>query len=359
MKWIIAFILALTGCSSPAPKKDLVKPVVIAQATQGDVPIYIETIGNAYASITVDLRPEVQGKVIETHVKQGQYVKKDTLLYTIDPQIYKANLVRAQANFSKNQALLEFAKQKLERYSQLKKQDFVAAIALEELEGNVKSLKAQLASDLADIELAKINYDRAFIRSPVNGKISQFRIDVGNVVQAYDPNALTEILVIEPIEIRFSYPQKDFLEIQKYFKEGKLKFKVILPDESYLEEEGEVSFIDNKIDLASGTILLKGRVPNAKQKVWPGAFVRVQVFLTVKKNAVIVPQDAVQIGQKGPYVFVINNDLTADLRLVKTGQKFGTQIIVEEGVAPGEQVVTDGQINLRPGTKVSIKHAAL
>ena len=356
MRWLIfAFLCFLTECSSPPPPKELAKPVTIVKARQGDVPIFIETIGNAYASITVELRPEVQGRILETHVKQGQYVKKGELLYTIDPKIYKANLARAKANFSKDQALLEFAKQKLVRYSKLKEKDFIAAVVLEELEQNVKSLQAQLASDLAEIELAKINYDHSFIRSPVNGKISQFRIDVGNVVQAYDPNALTEILVIEPIEIRFSYPQKDFLEIQKYYKEGSLTFKVVLPDESHLTEEGKVNFIDNKIDLASGTILLKGRMLNAQQKIWPGAFVRVQVFLTEKKNAVIVPQEAVQIGQKGPYLFVITEDLKADLRNVKTGQKFGQDIIIEEGVRPGEQVVTDGQINLRAGTKVFIK----
>lgn len=356
MRWIVALFFLLPSCSSPPPKQELSRPVVVETATQEDVPIFLETIGNAYASITVELRPEVQGKVIETHIKQGQSVKKGELLYSIDPQIYKANLARAKANLQKNQALLEFAKQKLERYSQLKEKDFVAAIALEELEGNVKSLKAQIASDLADLELAKINYDRSFIRSPVNGRISQFKIDIGNVVQAYDPNALTEILVIEPIEIRFSFPQKDFLEIQKYFREGNLAFNVILPDESFLEEEGEVSFIDNKIDLASGTILLKGRVPNAKQKVWPGAFVRVRVYLTIKKGATIVPQDSVQIGQKGPYVFVIDKDQKADLRLVRTGQKIGRNIVIEEGIKPGEAVVVDGQINLRPGTKVLLKN---
>jgi multidrug efflux system membrane fusion protein len=349
-------LLILSCCTArPAEKKEIATPVEVGTAQVKDMPIYLKTMGTVYASVAVQLRPQVQGRVTETHVREGQWVQAGDILYTIEPNVYQAQVARAQATLEKDQALLEFAKRRLERFSKLKEKDFVAPLTLEELASNVDSLKAQVIQDQADLELAKINLGYTQVRSPITGKISQFQIDVGNLVTAYDSNALTEILQLEPVEVRFSFPQKDFWELQKFQSLDPLVFHASDPSHPDYLFNGEVYFIDNQIDLGTGTILLKGNVSNDQKLLWPGAFVWVQVHLKTVKDAVVVPSDAVQMGQKGPYVFVISSDLTADLRQVTLGEQVDQEQIILSGVSPGEKVVTMNQLNLRPGSRVAIR----
>lgn len=354
IRWL--FILVLSACSSESehPKE---KPVPVDEAIvkAENVPIYLKTLGTVYARITVRLKPQIQGRILKTHVKQGQVVRKGELLYSIDPRVYQANLDKAIAILEKDQAELAFAKQKLERYSQLKEKEFVSPLTLEELKSNVDSKKAQILGDQADVELAKIEREYADVYSPINGKISQFQLDVGNLVKAFDDNALTEILQIQPVEVRFSFPQKDFLEIKKYYTISQLPFTVLDPNHPGMEYFGVVDFIDNKIDTATGTILLKGVVENKEELLWPGAYVWVSVLLKTEENALVVPSEAVQIGQQGPYVFVIGDDKKVDLRLVTVGYEVEGKKIILSGVKEGEHVVTNGQINLKPGSLVWIK----
>lgn len=332
-------------------------PVPVDEATVKieDVPIKLKTLGTVYARITVRLKPQVQGRIIKTHVKQGQVVRKGELLYSIDPRVYQANLDKAVAVLEKDQAELNFAQQKLVRYSQLKEKEFVSPLTLEELKSNVDSKKAQILGDQADVEFAKIEREYTDVYSPINGKISQFQLDVGNLVKAFDDNALTEILQIQPVEVRFSFPQKDFLEIKKYYTISNLPFTVIDPNHPEMEFFGVVDFIDNKIDTATGTILLKGVVNNKEELLWPGAYVWVSVLLKTENNALVVPKEAVQIGQQGPYIFVIGADNKVDLRLVTVGYEVEGKKIILSGVKEGERVVTNGQINLKPGSTVWIK----
>lgn len=357
MRKIIFAVLLLAGCSSePAkPQGNMPVPVDAAFVTTEDVPIYLKTLGTVYARITVRLKPQVQGRILKTHVSQGQVVKKGELLYTIDPRVYQANLDKAVAILEKDEALLTFAKQKLERYSQLKEKEFVSPLTLEELKSNVDSAKAQILGDKASVELAKIEREYCDVFSPINGKISQFQLDVGNLVKAYDDNALTEILQIQPVEVHFTFPQKDFLSIKKYYTIANLPFTVLDPNHPKISYSGVVDFIDNKIDTSTGTILLKGVVDNKEEHLWPGAYVWVTVLLKTEKNALIVPKEAVQIGQNGPYVFVIDSDKKVILRLVTTGAEVDGKQIILSGVKNGEQVVTNGQINLRVGSTAWIK----
>lgn len=348
--------MVLNACSSEqAPVGRPPVPVDEAIVTKEDVPIHLKALGTVYARITVRLKPQVQGKILKTHVKQGQVVHKGELLYTIDPRVYQANLEKAQAFLEKDEALLVFAKQKLERYSQLKEKEFVSPLTLEELKSTVDAAKAQILVDKAAVDLAKIEREYCDVYSPINGKISQFQIDVGNLVKAFDDNALTEILQIQPVEVRFAFPQKDFLAIKKYYTISTLPFTVLDPNHPKIKYEGEVDFLDNKIDTSTGTILLKGVVENLREQLWPGAYVWVSVLLKTEKNALVVPRDAVQIGQQGPYVFVIGDDKKVDLRLVTVGDEVDGKQIILTGVSEGEHVVTNGQINLKPGSTVWIK----
>ena len=357
MKKVLAALFLLVSCNtashSPPTKK---VPVDAAIVEVKDVPIYLQALGTVYARITVQLKPQVQGRILKTHVIQGQVVKKGELLYSIDPRVYQANLEKAQAILDKDEAILVFAKQKLERYSQLKEKEFVSPLTLEELKSTVDAAKAQLLVDKASVELAKIDREYSDVYSPINGKISQFQLDVGNLVKAFDENALTEILQINPVEVRFAFPQKDFLEIKKYYSISNLPFTVIDPNHPKREYLGVVDFMDNKIDMNTGTILLKGVVENEKEQLWPGSYVWVTVLLKTEKDALIVPKEAVQIGQNGPYVFVIGDDKKVELRLVTIGHEVDGKQIILTGVQEGELVVTNGQINLKPGSTAWIKN---
>lgn len=356
MRYFLICIFLFSACSTQAPPPHS-RPIPVDEAVVEvkDVPIYLKALGNVYARITVRLKPQIQGRIVKTHVKQGQVVKKGELLYTIDPRVYQANLEKAQAILEKDEALLVFSEQKLERYSQLKEKEFVSPLTLEELKSNVDAAKAQVLVDKAAVDLAQIDREYADVYSPINGKISQFDLDVGNLVKAFDDNALTEILQIQPVEVRFAFPQKDFLEIKKYYTISNLPFTVIDPNHPDMRYFGVVDFIDNKIDTNTGTILLKGVVDNEKEQLWPGAYVWVTVLLKTEKNVLVVPKEAVQIGQEGPYVFVIGEENKAEFRSVKTGNASeGIQIILS-GVKAGERVVTNGQINLRSGSTVWVK----
>lgn len=349
-------LLFLMGCSS-APLKPPVKkiPVTVAIAEEKDVPIYLETIGNVYAGVIINIKPQVQGEIVATKVSQGQYVKKGDILYSIDSRTYEANVAKAKAALDKSVADLAYAKQKLERYSQLKSQEFVSPLTIEELEGNVASGEATVAGNKAALDLALIDLDHCDVRSPIDGKISQFDIDIGNLVKAYSDNALSTVLQMDPVEVRFSFPEKEFQEIRKYYKENVLPFTVVEPGTIPVKGEGRVNFLDNQIDMKTGTILLKGNVNNVSKIFWPGAFVRVRVFLTTLKNSITVPKEAISHGQKGSFVFIVKEDDTAELRLVKVGYSTEGDIIVTDGITKGEKVVTNGQLNLKPGASIVVR----
>lgn len=353
--WLLIFLLSACSRESDKSPRGMPVPVDEALVKTEDIPIYLKTLGTVHARITVRLKPQVQGRIVKTHVRQGQVVRKGELLYSIDPRVYQANLDKAVAILEKDQAELEFARQKLERYSQLKEKEFVSPLTLEELKSNVESKNAQILGDHADVELAKIEREYADVYSPINGKISQFQLDVGNLVKAFDDNALTEILQVQPVEVRFSFPQKDFLEIKKYYTISNLPFTVTDPNHSKMEYFGFVDFIDNKIDTATGTILLKGVVENKEELLWPGAYVWVSVLLKTEQKALVVPNAAVQMSGQGPYVFVIGDDKKVELRLVTIGYEVEGKKIILTGVEEGEHVVTNGQINLKPGSTVWIK----
>lgn len=353
--WIyVVFVLVSCERTTKVSQQKPV-PVQVSQASVADVPIYLEAIGTVYARVTVHLKPQVQGEIASTHVRQGQNVQQGQLLYTLDDRMYQARVHQAQATVEKGRAQLTFAKQKLERYSQLKEKDFVSPLTLEELRSNVASAEAQLAEGEALLIVAQIDLEHCQVSSPIEGKLSQFAMDVGNLVKAYDDQALTEILQLRPIEVRFSFPQKDFLQIQKYYQQGELNFLVQDPMNTDRHIEGHVSFLDNKIDLATGTILLKGVLPNEDEHLWPGAFVRVKVLLYVNKGAIVVPEAAVRIGQKGYYAFVVNKEQHAELRKVTVGPVVDGKRVVISGVDSGEYVVTLGQLNLKPDSPVLVQ----
>lgn len=345
--------LYLSGCSSSSKPPSRAFPVIVAEVTQEDVPVYLEAIGNVYSWSTVQVRAQVSGKLLKAHVQQGQDVKKGDQLFTIDPKPYQAALDKAKAILQKDEATLAFDKQKVTRYQELVKKNYVAQLTYDQYATDVKTLEAQVAFDKADVDLNTINLAYCYILSPIDGRISQFTVDPGNIVTPNDTTPITEIRQITPANVQFALPQKDFQEVKKIFKQT-IKFEVLLQESKAPIQTGEVYFIDNHVDLSTGTILLKGRVENKERILWPGEFVRVRLLLKTTPKAILVPPGAVQVGQQGKYVYVLKADNTVDLRIVTTGVRYNNRIVIEKGLNPHEIVVVDGQINLRPGIKVSV-----
>lgn len=350
--------LILIGCSK---KEEIGEghferplPVVVGEVISKDVPIYIETIGNVEAYKSVSVRPRVGGAVMEVAIDGGDSVKEGDLLYRIDPVPYEILLEKAEANLLKDQAELEYAKTKLERYSGLVQKEYIAKLNIEEYKKNVSSEEAQIKMDQATVKDAKINLGYCTVLSPLNGKVGLTKVDPGNIVQANDPNALITILQVMPIYVNFSLTQKDFQELQEVLQTGKRKFTVVLPFGCEKEFEGELDAFDNRVSSETATIQLKGTVANEKECLWPGEFVKVKLFVKMKNQASVIPLEAVQKGQKGTFVYVLKPDMTVEPALIKTGEVIDHFIVVDEGLKPGMKVITDGQLNLRPGVKVLI-----
>lgn len=331
-------------------------PVSIAEVKQQDIPIYVDAIGHTFASNTVQVRPQVGGKIAEIFIKGGDRVKVGDPLYIIDQAPYQIALERARANLLKDEAELGYAKSKLERYENLVKSDFVSKLNIEEYQRDVKIREGQIAIDKAEIENAKLNLEYTMVVSPINGQVSINKLDIGNIVQANDPNSLVSILQLVPINVNFSIPQKDFQNFESVLKQPNVKFKVILPYGSHKEIEGELVAINNQFNSNTGTIELQGIVTNEDEVLWPQQFVKIKLYIRTDKNMAIVPARAVQLGQKGSYVYVLKSDMTVEYVPVVVAEQVGDLTAIKEGLQAGMKVVTDGQINLRPGAKVVIQN---
>lgn len=354
--WILFTCLNLlwtfSGCSKKE-KEEIKYPVTVADVIQKDTPIFIESIGNAYSLYTVQIRPQVGGIIIDAHVKQGQVVKKGDLLYKIDPRPFQAALDQAKGALIKDQATLRLAEVTAKRYADLVQKDFISKLNYEQYVANIDTAQGQVLIDQAAVAIAQINLDWTTVLSPIDGKISQFNIDPGNLVVPNDTNALTDLRSISPADIRFYVNQTDYIAVQKAMRENQLKFEVYMPQNPDNIREGKIYFYDNHLDLSTGTILIKGTVPNEDEYFWPGEFVRVRLQLRVQPNALLVPEEAIQYGQKGSFVYVFNPETsTVDYRSIVKGERVGKMFLIENGLEPGEKVVTRGQVNLRPNAKV-------
>lgn len=350
-------ILMLLVCTTPAcsKKEQPVKkyPILVAPVVQQDTPIFIESVGNVYSLQTVEIRPQVGGIVLEANVKQGQYVKKGDQLYRIDPRPYQAALDQAKGTLLKDQAALELAQITTKRYETLAQKDFISKLNFEQYQINVKSAEGQVLTDKAAVEAAELNLSWTTVLAPIDGKISQYNIDPGNLVVPNDANALTNLRSIHPADIHFNINQKDYIAVQRAMREGQLKFEIFMPQISENVRQGKIYFYDNHLDLNTGTILIKGLVPNEDEYYWPGEFVRVRLQLRMEYNALLIPEEALQYGQEGSYVYVFKPETSSvEYRLVTKGERVGKLLLIEKGLKPGEQVVTLGQVNLRPNSQV-------
>src|SRR5438067_955770 len=341
---LAAFAVARTlqrGMETAKSTQPPVRPVLVAKVISKDVPIYLDEIGTCAAYETVQVQAQVSGKIMARHFQDGADVKKGDLLFTIDPAPFQAALDQAKAQAALDQVTMK-RQADLRAKGVNAPQDYDTAVA--------NAQKSQAAA-----YAAQVNFDYCYIKSPINGRIGLRNVDVGNLVGPSSP-ALVTIQGLDPIYTDFTVAETDLALVRKYLGGANLKVQTYSPDEKLPPRLGDLYFIDNAVQPGSGTVKARAVTPNPDRALWPSEFVRVRFILDTIKDARLVPSQAVQISQSGPFVFVMKPDSTVDLRPVKPGQRQdGDLVVVESGVEPGETVVVTGQLALAPGTKVDPK----
>jgi len=356
--WLMVHLALLAGCSGGRPEPGALMPsavpVTVATVVQKTIPVEVRAIGNVEAYSTVSVKAQVAGEVERVFFKEGQDVKSGDLLFTLDPRPYQATLQQLEANLARDQAQLENARAQAERYTKLFEAGIVSKEQYDQFQSGADALAASVRADKAAIERAKVDLDYCSIRSPIGGRTGGLLVHPGNVVKANETN-LVVINQIRPIYVAFSVPEQFLADIRRYMAVGPLKVEAIIPNDEARPTQGVLTFVDNAVDSTTGTVKLKATFDNPDQRLWPGQFVNVVLRLTSRPNAAVVPSQAVQTGQAGPYVFVINSGLIAEARPVVAGSTVGKETVIEKGLEPGETVVTDGQLRLAPGSKVELK----
>jgi membrane fusion protein, multidrug efflux system len=387
----------LAGCVNKAQQnfERPPSPVQVTVAISQDVPTYLDAIGKTVAREVVSIQPQVSGRITRIHFTDGANVKKGQLLFTIDTRPFEASLRQAQANLSKDGALKKQAEANLvreiaqakwglaqvERYRVLVEQGVVPREQYEQFRANYDSLKANVEAaraavrsadetmkvDAAAIESAKVQLSYSYIRSPIDGRAGQRLVDLGNVVNpggssnsagngsSGNSSSLLVIERLDPIYADFTISQNNLTAVQEQMRQGTLRAEVRLPDTGAEAVVGELTFLDNAVQNATGQVTLRATIPNYGHQFWPGRFVNIRLVLSTIHGAVLVPATAPQMSANGSFIYVVKQDSTAEQRPVSLGQSQGDMIVVVTGVEAGERVVTNGQLGVTPGGKVVIE----
>lgn len=354
-------LVAATACSrnnaQAAPAMPPPPLVTVVKATAQDVPKYLDEIGRNAAFESVTVTPQVGGRITERHFRDGENLSKGQLLFVIDPRPFQAQVDSAQAALNQAKAALELAKIQFARDEQVIGTRAISKQDYDTKKNAVDVDQAQVEAAQATLETAKLNLEYCYIHSPIDGRAGARLVDVGNVVQA-NSTSLLSIQRIDPIYANFTVTEGDLPEVQREMASGILRASVRLPsDPDKATRVGRVEFLDNAVQNGSGTVNLRATLSNPDHHFWPGQFVDVKLVLATQKSAVLIPNQAAQISQRGPFVYVVKADDTAELRPVKLGQRQGDDVVVTEGVAPNENVVLTGQMLVRPGSKVRVEGA--
>jgi len=348
---------AAAAASASKAATERIVPVLTAPVTQRDVPVWLDGLGSVSAFYTVTVKPQVDGRIDKVFFNEGQKVKKGDVLVQIDPRPFTIQLQSAQANLARDAANLKNAQLNEDRYKTLQEQKLIATQQLTDQQASVAQLAAQIQSDQTQIESARLNLDYARITSPIDGVVGVRLVDPGNVVHAADAGGLVVVTQLDPIAVYFTLPEDDLSAVSGAMAQGTLAVEALSRDGDKPLGEGRLAVIDNEINQATATIRLKAIFDNPKQLLWPNQFVKARLRLTTRNNAVVVPAAVVQHGPQGTFAYVVGSDSTATVRPIVVDIVEGELAIISRGLKPGEQVVFEGQAQLRPGSKVAAKPA--
>jgi multidrug efflux system membrane fusion protein len=347
-----------TRSARPAPAQLVVADV----AAQFPTPILVTAIGTVQSIATVMIKSRMDGEIAKVHFEEGQEVKEGDILFTLDDRGVRAQLQQAEATLERDRAQLERNKLEVTRQTELAGRGVASAQKLEDVKTSVAVFEATVRASEAMAENARVNLNYTTIRAPITGRTGSVALKRGNVVKAVDTAStvmpLVTITQLRPIYVALTVPEQYLADLRTAMAEGPVAAVVTVPSKPKAPITGTLTFIDNQVDAATGTISLKAKFPNDDDRLWPGQFVNVTLTLGMQENAVVVPSAAIQVGPNGPYVFVIRQDSTVELRLVKPDRVVGGKTVVAEGMAAGDRVVVDGQLRLGNGTRVTVQGSA-
>jgi len=357
---IAVLLVAAAGChkkeeAAPPPRPPA--RVVAAVAVAEDVPLYLDEIGRCVASERVSIQPQVSGRITTIHFSDGADVKAGALLFTIDPRPYQAQLASAQANLSQSKAVRDLARLEFERSKTLLEKKALSQQEFDTAKNAVAVADARIQQNEAAIEMTKVDLDYCSIKSPIDGRTGHRLVDVGNVVAA-NTGSLLVIQRLDPIYAEFTVTENDLPLVQKNKAAGTLRVEVRIPDDPGEPRSGDLTFLDNAVQDATGTVSLRATVGNADHHFWPGQFIRARLVLATVKGATMIPAEATQMAPTGPFVYVVRDDSTTELRPVTLGQRQGERVVVTKNLAAGERIVTRGQQGIMPGAKVQVEAPA-
>ncbi|WP_263769822.1 efflux RND transporter periplasmic adaptor subunit [Propionivibrio soli] len=356
---LIAGTLVLGGCSEGNTKKKSEPPPVPVTAVKAgtrDVPVLLQIVGRAEAFESVALKSRVDGQVSSVQFTEGQHVKQGDILVKLDPTDFVARLQQAEAVAARDEALIAKTRSDTARYTELKQRNFVSEEKVNDIRTNEATANANLRASKAAAEVARLQLSYTTIRAPITGIVGARVVFPGSAVKTNE-TILAVVNRVRPLLVGFSVPEKYLGRIRSARTGEEMKVNVSVPSDKAHQFEGRVRFLDNTVDPATGTILMKAELPNEEEKFMPGQFLNVSLVLETLEDAVTIPSEALQQGTDGSFVFVVKSDNTVEVRNVGIAASNAGMIAIAKGLVSGETVVTDGQLRLTPGTKVRIKES--
>jgi multidrug efflux system membrane fusion protein len=363
--FVLVLSLVLAGCSAQAlPERTAQRsqrggrsteavPVSTALVVSKPMPVTVSAVGAAESISSVQIHAQVTGQLRDIHFAEGQDVSKGQLLFELDPRPFELALAQAQAVLARDTAQNRNAQQEIVRYQALVDRGLISHEQYESVAATAAAAEATTGADQSAVDTAKLNLQFTRIIAPVSGRAGALMVHVGDLVRANDTMPMVTINQMAPINVSFTVPGKLLDDIRHYQAVAPLRVEVVPARADEPHPSGRVTFIDNQVDPATGTIKLKALFENANRQLWPGEFVNANLQLTTDTHAVVAPAAAVQTSQKGQYVYVVKEDQTVDLRPVTVSRTAGADAVIASGLEPGETVVTDGQLRLTPGARVA------
>lgn len=354
---LLSGLLALGACSEGGAKRKTEQPpapVTVTQAVARDIPVRLQVVGRAEAFESVSLKSRVDGQVAAVLFAEGQHVNQGDLLIRMDPADLAARLAQAQATVARDEALVAKSRADTTRYLELKDRSFVSEEKVNDVRTNEAAAQANLRASKAAVDVARLQLSYTEIRAPISGVIGARLVFPGSSVKTND-TLLAVINRVQPLRVSFPVPEKHLPRLREAMQSGGLKVEASLPNDATRRFSGAVRFIDNAVDTTTGTILVKAELDNDDELLTPGQFLNVSLVLNTLSNAVTVPNEAVQQGADGNFLYVVGSDSTVEMRRIETASADAVATAVAKGLSIGETVVTDGHLRLTPGAKVKIK----
>jgi multidrug efflux system membrane fusion protein len=333
-------------------------PVTLAKVVRKPMPLELNAIGSVEPSSSVAVRAQITGELTSVNFKEGDDVTQGQVLFTLDRRPLEAALKQAEAALTRDQAQLANATAQAQRASELASRGIATREQVDTTRTAVSALEATVGADRAAIENATVQLQYATIKAPISGRTGVLMVHPGNLVRANDPTPLVVINQVTPVQVAFGIPERQLGLLKQHLAQNTLRVEARAQGDQSQPAVGRIAFVDNAVDQTTGMIRIKGTFPNSDRRLWPGQFVNVVTVLATDPEAIVVPSVAVQSGQQGTYVFVVKDDRTVDVRPVTIARTNGGDSIVEKGLKDGETVVTDGQLRLVPGSRISDKTAA-